>query len=389
MEGAIKSNSLALPNKIKDLENKSNREFKKLNKEVLEKTGAGPSTAAAKAPKPADKASKPAEKASKPTEKPPKPSQKATAKSTTEKPAKMPKPTVEKASKPTPSLKPPKAKALVGTSNSATGTSSKKPKPAPKAEPQGTKGKGKAKRTADEAFASQDATGKQGSSPAKRPRAQKATKPKPPVGAAPTPTSSWPTEIYEYDFGGPSDSNQYDDDGDYRMGGEEYVDYDPEDLPPRDYAVPPPGTDFIAGSWVVSCPYIYGQWGDNDHLTRRYTFNIVRTNGRTHIAGDFELGILHGSLRSKTLEGRPDGAYATFEWVGQEEDGPVLPPRPEQSGYIKFLKDGTCRGKINGIDLCDDGVDFEAWWTGAPERNEWRWEDFDEEAYESARAGRW
>ncbi|KAG8897679.1 hypothetical protein FRC01_011223, partial [Tulasnella sp. 417] len=378
LEAAVKSNSLALPTKIKDLENKSNREFKKLNKEVLEKTGAGPSTGGPKASKPAEKASKTSEKASKPSEK-------ATAKATAQKPAKMPKAAVEKVPKPTPAPKPPKAKAPAGTSASGAAGASKPSKSAPKAAQQDTKPKGKAKRKADEAFESQEMAGNQGSSPAKRPRPRKNPKPKVPVDPAPIPSSSWPTETYSSDGWGSSGSYHYDEDGDYMMGGEDYVEDDLDDLPPRDYAVPPPGSDFIAGSWVVSCPEIFSQWGYSGDFTSRYTFNIVRTNGRSHIAADFELGIVHGSLRSKTLEGRPDGAYTTFEWVGQEENGPVLPPRAEQSGYIKFLKDGTCRGKINGIDLCGDGVDFEAWWTGPPGRNELRWEDFDEEAYERAR----
>ncbi|KAG8897444.1 hypothetical protein FRC01_011336 [Tulasnella sp. 417] len=373
LEAAVKSNSLALPNKIKDLENKSNREFKKLNKEVLEKTGAGPSTGGPKASKPAEKASKTSEKASKPSEK-------ATAKATAQRPAKVLKAAVEKVPKPTPTPKPPNAKASAAVA-------SKPPKSAPKTVQQDTKPKGKAKRKADEAFASQDTTGYQGSSPAKRPRPRKTPKPKAEVDLAPIPLSSWPKEEYSSDGWGSSGSYHYDDD--YMMGGEDYAEDDLDDLPPIDYAVPPPGSDFIAGSWVISCPYIFSQWGQNEYMTNNYTFNIVRTNGRTHIAADFELGIVRGSLRSKTLEGRPDGAYTTFEWVGQEENGPVLPPRAEQGGYIKFLKDGTCRGKINGIDLCGDGVDFEAWWTGPPGRNELRWEDFDEEAYERARVGRW
>lgn len=280
LEAAVKSNSLALPKKIKDLENKSNREFKKLNKEVLEKTGAGPSTGGAKASKPADKASKPAEKASKPAEKASKPSEKAATKATAPKPAKVPKAVAEKVPKPTPAPKPLKVKAPTGASASVAGTASKPRKPAIKVEQQDIKPKGKSKRTADEAFASQDTVGNQGSSPTKRPRPKKTLKPKEAADPTPAPPSSWPTETYASDGWGPSGSNYYDNDGDYKMGSEYYKEDDYDELPPRNRAVPPPGSDFIAGSWVVSCPYIFSQWGHNTHLTTHYTFNIVRTNGR-------------------------------------------------------------------------------------------------------------
>ncbi|KAG9017594.1 protein kinase rio1 [Tulasnella sp. 427] len=395
LERAIKSNSLALPEKLKTLENKSNREFKKLNKEVLEKTGAGPSTAA-KAPKPAEKAPKPTKTTDKPvkvTEKASKTLEKASSKPKVEKPPKAPKLVGEK---PAPAPKPPKVKPSSGPSTSSAGPAPKPVKSAQKAEPAAVKRKTKAKRTADEAF---DTKGKQDPPPVKRPRAKKV--PKPEDAAEPKlEESSWPTEIYEEDYAlNRRGSSTYDSDGDYKMeedgygydvhGHDDYGHDDSDELPPRNRAVPPTCSDFIAGSWVVSCPYIYGQWGRIESHTQRYTINIVRTNGHAHIAADFELGIVHGTLRSKTLEGRPDGAYVTFEWVGEEEEGPILPPRREQAGYIKFLKDGTCKGKINGIDVCPDDVDFEAWWIGPPGKNQWRWEDFDEEAYENARVGRW
>lgn len=340
------------------MEKKANREFKKLNKEVLEKTGNATSTTTAKA---TSKTSSNSAKAS-------------TAKKTDmPKPPKMtPQNTVAKPKDTV--TKPPKA-----TSSTATPVveKSKKVKTASKNTevPVAPVGKGK-RRATDEP---------EGSSPQKKPRAPSKAKPKtakevhdfPQSVRAPSttrppffddPPMKWKLEEY--------DDDAMDIDEDYQSEAPEG----------------PPPTDPAAGVWKLECPYISGHWSIESPME----LNLVRTHGNQHIEGDFDLGLLKGFLRSTKMEGRAGGGvYATFEWCGQEEDGPVLPPERGMTGYIKFTRNAETgypelKGAINGISLCGDGpTEINGRWMRAGRKNEHRWDDFDQEAYNRANAARW
>ncbi|KAG8907702.1 hypothetical protein FRB99_002498, partial [Tulasnella sp. 403] len=334
LEAALRANTLALPAKMKTMENKANREFKQLNKEVLEKTGQ-------------------TNKQSKITEKAPKATAKSAAKGEV------------KVSKTTTTAK----KVTEAARNSST-----------QDEPRG-KGKGKAKRSADEAL--DDAA----------PSPQKCVKTSS-TQALLTPSSEKAgnrklvalrdePDVWEVAPGPSTPKAKQTAKRTAPIGSL-------LPLPSSGGANPP--VDCVTGSWTISCPYVEGEW----QMCTDLGMNVVRTHARQHIEANFDLGIAHGVLRSKKMEGRSDGGvYVTFEWVGEENNGPVLPPSASRCGYIKFSRDSDtafpiCKGKIQGLPACGSGgVEFSAVWQGPAGKNGWRWDDFDEEAYEDANRDRW
>ncbi|KAJ7221602.1 hypothetical protein GGX14DRAFT_670423, partial [Mycena pura] len=142
-------------------------------------------------------------------------------------------------------------------------------------------------------------------------------------------------------------------------------------------------TDNVSGFWIISCPFITEEWGHND-----LSINIVG-RGST-LEGEFEFGIVRGLLRCDQVELRgPNGAYAAVYWAGKENDGPVLTPSREKSGYIKFTGD-RLKGKLNSAPACGaSGVDFEGQWVGGADPIVARWDDYNEDAYERANRARW
>jgi hypothetical protein len=155
----------------------------------------------------------------------------------------------------------------------------------------------------------------------------------------------------------------------------------------RPFPAPPsrsaaPRSDSVSGHWEIHCQYIAEQWDIED-----MTFNIVG-NG-TALDGEFDLGIIQGLLHCGKVEERgANGAYATVRWAGQQDDGPVCPPNPGQSGYIKFTG-ATLKGKLNNVPACGNAVDFEGRWLGPAEPIRAIWDDCSEDAYERANQNRW
>jgi hypothetical protein len=317
LEAAIKANKLEVPKRLRDIENKANRDFKKLNKEVLEKTGATGTT--------------------------------STSKKTVDKPAK---PTAETAS----------------TSKSKTNLAKKPPKPAERNDATSSQDhvqpKTRTKQTAKRSAPSDDDDIEivSHSSPTKRAKVE----PKPKMEQVPAFDDNYMQIDDHYgEYDGPSSSNA------------------------PAYSGPPP-SDPVAGTYTITCPRITQQWSHYNVLS----LNVVRTHARQHIQADFDFGLVHGVIRSKTMEGRTDGGvYVTFEWVGDEDQRPIAFPRKSQSGYIKFSRDAgsampILKGKINDFSGFGD-FEFSGEWVGPPNRNNYHWDDFNEEAYERARVGRW
>ncbi|KAJ7494428.1 hypothetical protein B0H11DRAFT_2190704 [Mycena galericulata] len=157
----------------------------------------------------------------------------------------------------------------------------------------------------------------------------------------------------------------------------------------RPFPAPParssgPRTDAISGMWAIDCPAISDQWV----WMQDFTLNIVAHGASATLEGEFELGIISGLLRCARVEQRgANGAYAAVQWAGQENDGPVCPPNPGQSGYIKFTGDRH-RGKLNNVPACGD-VEFEGQWVGDAGRIVASWDNYDEDAYERANTNRW
>ncbi|KAG8991357.1 hypothetical protein FRB93_002819 [Tulasnella sp. JGI-2019a] len=335
LESAIRSKALQLPSKIRTLETKSNREFKQLNKEVLEKTGAKSKTTATATAPAAKKAVT------------------AVTKAETKKAVKAP--AAPAAAKPPAASKP-------------TAKKSEKPPIAAKAE---TMAKGKRK-AADAFDADGDVEMKNPEAPEKRKKqtAKKSANTHPAFG-----------------------------DVDDRYGSGPAT-HSPISSPSRRArpAASSSSSEVAAGSWAISCPYIQDQWPESAGRTgddSPFSLNVVRTHGNMQIEADFHFGILYGFIRSKQpVEGRPGGgAYVTFEWVGREQEGPVVTPSNQQSGFIKFSIDANTgqpilKGKMNSVPGAGD-VEFQGEWTDPPRQNNYRWDDFDEAAYEEARVSRW
>lgn len=363
-----------MPARLRQLENKSNREFNKLNKEVLEKTGGGTtgkSTAAIKATGTTSAKPAPAKVAAVP--KPPK----ATA-------PKPPAATKPAAPKPAPAAK--ATATAVPKKEKGAKLGEKKPV-RPKAEttqtPTKPKAKQTAKRTANAAFKEEDDVMDWSPLPNKR------SKMEPKEEAMRPASTGFVKEEYAYDH----DDGDDDDNDDGHDDGYGYAGSSSMAGPSGSYSGPPP-TDCVAGSWEIACRYIADGWDQFSY--GQFSLNVVRTHARQHIEANFDLGLVNGVIQSKSLEGRTDGgAYVTFEWVGREDDGPVLPPNNRQSGYIRFTKEAggampTLKGAIQGLPACGPGnVEFTGVWRGPPGRNDHRWDDFDEQAYEEARVNRW
>ncbi|KAG8872149.1 hypothetical protein FRB97_007908 [Tulasnella sp. 331] len=359
LETAIRAKTLQLPSNIRSLETKSNREFKSLNKEVLGKTGVKTKTPAVTTAVTAKKAAEATA-----TKAPPKKAVKAPA------------------APPAPPVKPP----------TATKPNTKKIDKLPITAK--TKLKGKGKRSAPDVFdLDGDVEMENAESPAKRMKLTKAE-----GGPSKAKPARKRVDASHFSDNGEDFTDQYWDTFGYTEGfmmpapSPEYI------AQPSTSAPAQPPSDSVAGYWAIRCPYIQEQepkYSEHSADSHPYTLNVVRTHGDSQIEADLNFGIARGFLRSKQpLEGRAGGgAYVTFEWVGEEEDGQVLPPRKEQSGYIKFSKDTRTgmprlKGKIQDFAAAGD-VEFEGEWNGPPRKNENRWDDFDQEAYESARIGQW
>ncbi|KAF7323276.1 hypothetical protein HMN09_00108400 [Mycena chlorophos] len=142
--------------------------------------------------------------------------------------------------------------------------------------------------------------------------------------------------------------------------------------------------DATSGFWAVTAPYITQEWNHEE-----LSFNIVTRNNNNTLECEFELGIFRGLIRSTRLEARPDGAYATVEWAGKEEDGPVCCPDPRKTGYIKFTGN-KLKGKLMEVPACgEDGLSFQGEWMGPPNEIWDRWENYDQAAYDRANRARW
>ncbi|KAF7294616.1 hypothetical protein MIND_00998200 [Mycena indigotica] len=143
----------------------------------------------------------------------------------------------------------------------------------------------------------------------------------------------------------------------------------------------PRQTDATSGYWTITCPYITQEWDHED-----FSFNIVSRG--TTFECEFELGIIHGLMRSNRVEPRADGAYVTLEWAGKEEEGPVCCPTNGRTGFIKFTGP-KLKGKLNSVPACGPDLAFEGQWVGPPTRIQATWDDYNQEAYERANRARW
>jgi hypothetical protein len=348
LEGAIKTNALVVPKRIMDLEAKANRDFKKLNKEVLAKTGAGTFSTVQGTKGVVDKGS-------------------ATGKAN------------GTGSKPKPAAinNAPKAKEA---NQSANPTQNQ------------VEVKARTKQTAKRSGPLFDLP------PSKRAKVEREDGGLGPSGSAqlsrnavtPMTTAVDNASNSKETSQNMSTQSQVDAKPRFRTKQTARRGGGPSRFPPSARNVTTP-VDGVAGFYAITCDYITQEWDYCDDLS----LNAIYTAPQ-RMEADFDFGIAAGFIRSKTVEKRTDGGvYVTFEWVGQERDGPVLTPNKSHSGYFKFEKMGkdgvpTLKGRIQGLPACGkDGVEFTGEWMQPPDRNRNSWNDYNEEAYERANRARW
>jgi hypothetical protein len=176
----------------------------------------------------------------------------------------------------------------------------------------------------------------------------------------------------------------------------EYEDPYLEQAPPRKrarYEQPIGPFTWLAGTYQIEAPVISQGWDVGNYFT--LTVSIPRLTPHLVLV-EFNFGVVHGVMRSRTpIETRADGAYATFEWCGQDGEqfeGVINYHRPGMTGYLKFVRrmDGThtVRGKIQDLSFVGD-AEFDGVWTSPNASMRFEWGDFSQAAYEYAIAARW
>ncbi|KAG8890348.1 hypothetical protein FRB99_003870, partial [Tulasnella sp. 403] len=228
LEDRLRTSSLKLSESTRKLESKANSDFKKLNKQILDKTGL-------------TKASTPTKGAGMPSKQPPT------------------------------SLKKHKHTAPTKSTSKGTGsaaTSGKKTTPAPKVLPTQERPVTAAiKRSATEDFQPDPFA-----QPTKRAKLTADHETKHEEPDSPTSQSNWFShEIHEFkeplSHSSPSRSPS----------------------PPRPKGQPP--TDVVSGRWRIKCPYIATEWPSITEQNC-FSLNIVRTHGRKQIEGAFRFGLV-------------------------------------------------------------------------------------------------
>ncbi|KAG9123847.1 hypothetical protein FRC07_013778 [Ceratobasidium sp. 392] len=158
--------------------------------------------------------------------------------------------------------------------------------------------------------------------------------------------------------------------------------------------------DVISGMWslrVVGYTTLHatspriGQLA-NANTGNSGTMNLHLAEDKRSLLGEFSLLGMDGVIRSKSLEGRVDGAYARLMFVGQmavgngkgkegEAANRVLGPSSSQSGYLRFSDgrkgvDGrfTLKGTLQGEGY--GKVDFEGIREGEEQDLCANWDDF-------------
>ena len=150
---------------------------------------------------------------------------------------------------------------------------------------------------------------------------------------------------------------------------------------------------WLSGTYQIGAHVISQGWDVGDNFT--LTVSIPRLTPHLLLV-EFNFGVVHGIMRSRApIETRADGAYATFEWCGRDGEqfgGVINYPRPNMTGYLKFVRreDGThtVRGKIQDLSFVGD-AEFEGIWAFPDTTIRSEWGDFSERAYEYAISARW
>ena len=177
---------------------------------------------------------------------------------------------------------------------------------------------------------------------------------------------------------------------------EEWEDPYQEQGPPRKrtrHEQPTGPFAWLAGTYQIEAPVISEEWDVGNDFT--LIVSIPRLTPHLLLV-EFDFGVVHGIMRSRApIENRDDGAYATFEWCGQDSEqfeGVINYYRPGMTGYLKFVRrvDGThtVRGKIQDFSAVGD-AEFNGIWTSSDASIRSEWGDFSQTAYEYANVARW
>ncbi|EUC56666.1 hypothetical protein RSOL_190530 [Rhizoctonia solani AG-3 Rhs1AP] len=144
--------------------------------------------------------------------------------------------------------------------------------------------------------------------------------------------------------------------------------------------------DVVSGTWSlrITKPTLPG---DQQTTDSKGTMNLHLAEDKRSLTGEFNLLGMDGALRSRTLEGRIDGAYARLAFVGQaasnnsQSSNKVFGPSPSQSGFLRFsdgrkASDGsfTLKGALHGGSF--GNVEFEGVRDGEEQPLCVSWDDF-------------
>ena len=146
-----------------------------------------------------------------------------------------------------------------------------------------------------------------------------------------------------------------------------------------------PSLGLINGIYDISCPKITEEWGDTD-LTLLLTLDIPL------VWGAYDFGSFSGTLRIPQRPTVASGRGLPFHWRGRENGEGEMSFGDDCEGVLYFLGGGKISGHMSLYgDVEFDGQRRQG--PGTPSRNAAsmrdEWEEYNEDAYEEERVGRW
>ncbi|KAI4260752.1 MAG: hypothetical protein LQ352_000144 [Teloschistes flavicans] len=148
-----------------------------------------------------------------------------------------------------------------------------------------------------------------------------------------------------------------------------------------------PKLGLINGYYDITCPHIEYMWPDHSE-----NLSLIICLDTPHVWGAYDFGMFSGILRigSRPFEASKDPLPCRYR--GRENGEGVMDFSEHCTGAIAFLGDGSIEGWLNLDGECHfQGVRRPG--PGTAPRNsasmKQEWNDYNEDAYEAARVGRW
>ncbi|KAB5585981.1 hypothetical protein GE09DRAFT_47344 [Coniochaeta sp. 2T2.1] len=162
----------------------------------------------------------------------------------------------------------------------------------------------------------------------------------------PAPGASEPPPPYsEFDFGG---YGGYDDEAEEEDDDDDGHDHD-EELPDYDQSGPLPALGLLNGNYVLSAPYVRGNWPWYDE-----DFTLTLTLAGQELWGSFDLGVVEGVLHFRQRPYLSSEEKVRFEWRGRENgEGEI---QYSQTGWMRFLGGGMVEGELDYMSIAFEGM---------------------------------